>query len=145
MISRLLPWNSNFAIAQAAATPKSRFSGTAIAATRSVSRIAASASGSVMPREIGAEPLAQRLDEHGEQRQQQEGAEEGERGGDQERADRGAVHGHHAHRVQAGRSEHRKVSGQALRERAQRCNRLIASSSRNETASITVPTTVAPA
>ena len=46
VISRLLPRNSNLAIAQAAATPKTRLSGTAIAAASSVSRIAASASGS---------------------------------------------------------------------------------------------------
>ena len=41
-----MPGNSNLAIAQAAATPNTRLSGTAMAATSSVSRIAASASGS---------------------------------------------------------------------------------------------------
>ena len=41
-----LPRKSNFAIAHAAATPKTRFAGTAIAAASTVSRIAASASGS---------------------------------------------------------------------------------------------------
>jgi hypothetical protein len=39
--------NSNLAIAQAAHRPKTRLAGTAIAATSSVSRIAASASGSI--------------------------------------------------------------------------------------------------
>ena len=47
VIRKLLPLNSNLAIAQAAATPKTRLAGTAIAATISVSWIAASASGSV--------------------------------------------------------------------------------------------------
>ena len=41
-----LPGNWNFAIAQLAARPKARFSGTAMAAVSSVSRIAAHASGS---------------------------------------------------------------------------------------------------
>jgi hypothetical protein len=44
VISKLLPLKSNLATAQAAARPKTRFAGTAIAATRSVRRIAASAS-----------------------------------------------------------------------------------------------------
>ncbi len=48
VISRLLPWNSNLVIAQAAATPKTRLSGTAIAAVSKVNSIAASASGSVI-------------------------------------------------------------------------------------------------
>jgi hypothetical protein len=60
------------AIAQAAATPKTRLSGTAIAATSSVSRMAASASGSAIGREIGADAPAKRLDEDGDQRQHQE-------------------------------------------------------------------------
>ena len=42
------PRKSNFAIAHAAATPKAAFSGTEIAATRSVSRIAARAIGSTI-------------------------------------------------------------------------------------------------
>ncbi len=45
VISRLLPRNSNLAMAHAAISPNSRLSATEIAATRSVSRIAASASG----------------------------------------------------------------------------------------------------
>ena len=48
MISSDLPRKSNFAIAQAAATPNTAFSGTEIAATSSVSRIAASAVGSLI-------------------------------------------------------------------------------------------------
>ena len=96
--------------------------------------------------EIGAEPLAQRLDEHREQRQQQEQAEERERRRDQDGADRGAIRRHHPDRIQAGRGEHQRVLRiRRLRARAQRCSRLIASSSRNEAASIAVPTTVAPA
>ena len=46
VIRSCLPRKSNLAIAQAAATPKTRFSGTAIAAASSVSRIAERASGS---------------------------------------------------------------------------------------------------
>ena len=45
VISRLLPRNSNLAIAQAADKPKTRLSGTAMAATRSVRRIADCVSG----------------------------------------------------------------------------------------------------
>jgi len=45
--SRLLPLNSNLAIAHEAAMPKIVFSGTEIAATIKVSWIAASASGSL--------------------------------------------------------------------------------------------------
>ena len=48
VVSTLLPLNSNLAMAQEAASPKTRLAGTAIAATSSVSLIAASASGSVM-------------------------------------------------------------------------------------------------
>ena len=72
VISTLLPRNSNLAIAQAAATPNTRFSGTAIAAASSVSRIAASASGSTIAREIDAQPFFERLDEHRDQRHEQE-------------------------------------------------------------------------
>ena len=46
VIRKLLPLNSNLAIAQAAQRPKARFNGTAMAATRSVRRIAAIVSGS---------------------------------------------------------------------------------------------------
>ncbi len=48
VISSDLPRNSKFAIAQAAAMPKTALTGTEIAATSSVSRIAASAIGSVI-------------------------------------------------------------------------------------------------
>ena len=46
VVRNALPLNSNLAIAHAAATPKIRFSGTEIAATSSVSRIADCVSGS---------------------------------------------------------------------------------------------------
>ena len=52
VISRLLPRKSNLAIAQAAARPKTGLSGTAIAATSSVSRIAATRVGLGERREI---------------------------------------------------------------------------------------------
>src|SRR5690606_29373688 len=47
VVRKALPLNSNLAIAHAAATPKTRLSGTAIAATVSVRRMAASVSGSL--------------------------------------------------------------------------------------------------
>ena len=50
VVRKALPGNSYLAIAQAAATPKTRLSGTAMAATSSVSRIAESVSGSARPR-----------------------------------------------------------------------------------------------
>ena len=46
VVRKALPLNSNLAIAQAAATPKTRLSGTAMAATSKVSQIADSVSGS---------------------------------------------------------------------------------------------------
>ncbi len=48
VISRFLPANWNFVIAQAAAMPKIALSGTTISAVSRVSRMAASASGSVI-------------------------------------------------------------------------------------------------
>src|SRR6266550_8255244 len=57
VINTLLPRKSNFAIAQAAATPNNRFAGTAIAAASSVSRIAASASGSTIAAAYTPNPL----------------------------------------------------------------------------------------
>ena len=47
VISTVLPRKSNFAIAQAAATPKTQFSGTAMPAAMNVSLIAASVFASV--------------------------------------------------------------------------------------------------
>ena len=46
VVRRLFPGNLNLAIAQAAAMPKATFAGTTIATVRSVSRMAARASGS---------------------------------------------------------------------------------------------------
>src|SRR6185295_1785927 len=46
VVRKALPLNSNLAVAQAAATPNTRFSGTAMAATSKVSQIADSVSGS---------------------------------------------------------------------------------------------------
>ncbi len=47
VMSSVLPRNSNLAMAQAAARPKTRFSATEMTATSSVRRMADSASGSV--------------------------------------------------------------------------------------------------
>ena len=47
VMSNCLPGKSNLVMAQAAAMPNTRLSGTAIAAVSSVSRIADSASGSI--------------------------------------------------------------------------------------------------
>src|SRR6266699_2283684 len=55
---KLLPTKLNFPIAQAAATPKIRFSGTAMPAAISVNRIAASASGSCKLAKYTETPLA---------------------------------------------------------------------------------------
>ena len=58
VIRKLLPRNSNFAMAQAAASPNSVFSGTTTAAAVSVRRIAAPVSGSVKLCEVGLEPFS---------------------------------------------------------------------------------------
>jgi len=56
-ISTCLPRNSNLAMAQAATTPNTRFNGTAMAATSSVSRIADHASGSTSAATYVCQPL----------------------------------------------------------------------------------------
>src|SRR5262245_15836029 len=58
VISRFLPANENFAMAQAAAMPKTRLSGTAIPAASKVSRMAASASGVTNSLPYAAHPFA---------------------------------------------------------------------------------------
>ena len=75
--------NSNLAIAQAAATPKTRLSGTAMAATSSVSRMAASVSRLVQGEQELASTLAERLDEDRSKRQHEEQRQEDQRDGDQ--------------------------------------------------------------
>src|SRR5437773_2768840 len=57
VVSRLLPGNENLAIAQAAATPNTTLSGTAIAVAVSVRRIAANASESAMAATYTATPF----------------------------------------------------------------------------------------
>ncbi len=78
VVRKALPLNSNLAIAQAAEMPKTRLSGTEIAATSSVRRIAERVSGSASASRVGADALGQRLVEDDDQRQEQEDAEEGE-------------------------------------------------------------------
>ena len=58
VMSRLLPRNSNFAMAQAAQMPNTVFTGTTIAAVSSVSRIEASVSGSVKLVAYASSPFA---------------------------------------------------------------------------------------
>ncbi len=58
VIRKALPLNSNLAIAQAAATPKAALSGTATAATTSVSLIADSTSGLAKDATASPTPLA---------------------------------------------------------------------------------------
>ncbi len=55
--NRFLPRNSNLAMAHAAATPNTTLSGTAIAATLSVSVMADSASGSASAAQYTSRPL----------------------------------------------------------------------------------------
>src|SRR5688572_21757557 len=57
VIRTFLPTKLNLAMAQAAATPKTRFSGTAMAAARSVRLIDASAAGSLRLAKYGPSPL----------------------------------------------------------------------------------------
>ena len=81
VMSTALPRKSNLAIAQAAAMPKTALSGTAMAATRRVSLMAASASRSPSEAHRGADALGQRLGEDdGEGREEQDRDEERRRG-----------------------------------------------------------------
>ena len=57
VIRNCLPRNWNLVMAQAAATPNTRFTGSAMAATSKVRRIAAQASGSTMASRYKAQPL----------------------------------------------------------------------------------------
>jgi hypothetical protein len=67
VIRRLLPWNSNLAMAHAAAIPNTVFTGTTIAAVSSVSLIAACGVGIGEAAEVGAHALAERRhDDDGE-------------------------------------------------------------------------------
>ena len=59
--------------------------------------------------EIGAETLAQRLDEHGEERQQQEQDEERERGRDQDGADQRAVRRDRTDLIHTDRGKHQCI------------------------------------
>ena len=59
--------------------------------------------------EIGAETLAQRLDEHGEERQQQEEDEERERGRDQDGADQRAVRRDRTDLIHTDRGKHQNI------------------------------------
>ncbi len=86
VISRLLPRNSNFAMAQAAQMPKTVLAGTTIAAVSSVRRIAARVSGSEKLAEVDLEPLLERLRQHRPERGQQQQREKGDRDGDQQHA-----------------------------------------------------------
>ena len=112
------------------------FSGTAIAATvkrqpHGGERVLLGDGGEKRP---GA--VAQRLGKHGDQRRQQEERDVGDAGERQQDAHRCAVFRRVA---EAGRGR------RAHRARAQACSMLIASSSRNEIASIAEPTAAAPA
>ena len=78
-----LPRNSYLATHQAAATPKTRLSGTAMAATISVSRIAGLRSRIGERLEIGLDALAEGLDEDEDQRQHQDQQHEDDGDADQ--------------------------------------------------------------
>ena len=83
-----MPTNSNLPIAHAAATPKTRFAGTAIAAASSVSRIAESVSGSVKLSKIRGDALAEGDGEDAGQRRKQKDAKKDHGDADQQAARR---------------------------------------------------------
>ena len=93
VVRKALPLNSNLAIAQAAATPKTRLQGTAMAATVSVSLIAANVSGSSSAKQEFTRALAEGFDEHDDQRQDQEKSQENQGNSDQNRLGRGRFGG----------------------------------------------------
>src|SRR5262245_53378857 len=61
VVKIFFPRKSNFAMAQAAAMPKTQLSGTATAAVRSVNRIAETASGSLSDCQYKCQPLLKAL------------------------------------------------------------------------------------
>ena len=83
VMRKALPRKSNLAIAQAAATPKTALSGTAMAAAISVSWIAARTSGLAKEATASAKPFGQRLREDRDQRREEDEREHAEHGRDQ--------------------------------------------------------------
>ena len=148
VMSTVLPRKSNFAIAHAAATPKTQFNGTAMAAAMKVSRMAASVSGSSNASKIEADALGKRLRENRRQRHDQKQAEKQQRDADQQPAHERRL-GRHA----AGSGAARGVEGckQEIINQTGRVmawlhqwSKLMASNSKNETTSITTAMAVAP-
>ena len=126
-------------MAHAAAMPKAVFIGTASTATVIVSRTAALVSGVGERLEIGAPAVLERLREHRRQRHHQEAGQEQQRDAGEEQA--------HPERVGDGRARAHVVawSGALPRRRAHAWSALMASSSTNDTTSITLAIAVAPA
>ena len=143
---------SNLRDRPAAQTPNTRLAGTAIAAASSVSRSAASASGSRIDRsDTRPSPRRKRLDEHDDQRQDEEQAQE-EKGDDRERPPHQARLGqlpaatwrpcrHARARIQPRVRRQLDQPSRLL----QPCSALIASSSMNDISSMTSAIAVAPA
>ena len=135
MISASLPRNSNFAIAQAAATPNTTFSGTAIAAVEERQLQRGERHRLAQRCDVGLPALLERLREHGGERQHQEERDEAERRERQQQLHRrGLARGAGGHGDCADPSR-------ALQD----WSRLIVSSSTKEVTSVTVASAVAPA
>ena len=147
VISSCLPRKSNLAMAQAAATPNTRFSGTAIAADEQRQPDGAQRIGLDRAPPGRRPALAQRLGEHRDQRQQQEQREEAERqpistSALTQTGSRVAVSPRSAPRRCAGAGRYAwRVAAIRLSSptgvAVHRCSRLMTSSSTNEATSIT--------
>ena len=128
-------------MAQAAATPKTRFSGTTQGAVSSVSRMALSASGSVTARQYTAMPSAKAWVKTAASGTKRNSREEGERHGPEQQPARAAL-------AWPARRRSTGLCMPALRLRRRRLHawrRLIPTSSTNESTSIVDASAVAPA
>ena len=121
-------------MAQAAATPKTMLSGTAMAATSSVSRIAASASGSAKRGQEGVDAAPKASENTASSGSTRNSAEEADGERDQRPAHQ-PVRARSAAPLRIGRTS----------ARLQACRPLMTSSVRNEIASMTVAMAAAPA
>ena len=91
-----MPRKSNLAIAQAAAMPKTALSGTAIAATMSVSRIADRASGLPSAATAAPTPSASASAKTADERREQDDREQREHDADEQRPNPGGLGGRRA-------------------------------------------------
>ena len=141
MISVLLPRKRNFDTHHAADSPKAALIGTTIAATVSVSAIAARASGIPECAQVAAETFARGFDSDDDQRGKEKQAEEPDREGDQRQPGKRRLGGSGRLGANGGRG----VRHDPRLRRVQPCARLMTNNMTKDSASMIAAIAVAPA